>query len=166
MLAIYWKCLRPIKSRAKKENGFTLVDTIVALAIFTTAGLALTSGLVTATSTASLHRDRVTGEILARGEMEYVMKQPYSSNPWSCNVTASQRLSTQQPSWWDDSNPPLLAEEYTGYVVSTSEADFDADGDGVIEVPGDDSDIRRITVRVYRPETKLLVTLESNKANR
>jgi len=150
----------------KKETGFTLIETIIGLGIIATAGLAFVSGLATSMQAEDVHQGRVTGKIVATGEMEYVMRQPYSSSPWSYNVTSSQRFSNQQPSWWDISNPPLLPDDYTGYLVSVTAADFDADADGVLEVPGDDSDIRRITVRVYRPETKLLITLENNKANR
>ena len=150
----------------KKENGFALIETIVGVGIIAAAGLAFISGMLTSIKSEEVQRGKITGKILATGEMEYVMRQPYSISPWSYNVTSSQRFSNQQPSWWDIGNPPLLPNDYTGYLVSVTAIDFDADADGVLEVPGDDSDIRRITVKVYHPETKLIVTLENNKANR
>jgi type II secretory pathway pseudopilin PulG len=164
--AVLEKHMHLIKSRVKGESGFNLIETIVGIAIVATAVLAITGGLVTATKAGNIHSDEITGEILARGQMEYVVRKPYSTSPWSYNLTSSQRISDEQPSWWDTSNPPLLADNYTGYLVSVDAVDFDADEDGVLEVPGDDSDIHRITVKVYRPENKLLVSLESNKANR
>ena len=166
MSAVLGKHMHLINSCVKRESGFTLIEIIVGLAIIATAGLAFISGLATSTKAENVHRDNITGEILARGQMEYVVRQPYSISPWSYNVTSSQRFSDQQPSWWDISNPSLLPDDYTGYLVSVTAIDFDADTDGVLEVPGDDSGIRRITVRVYHPETKLIVTLENNKANR
>ena len=152
--------------KSKKENGFSLIEVIVGVAIIAIVGLLIMSGLTTTMKAQIIHRDEITGEILARNQMEYVMRQPYSSSPWSYSVTSSQRSSIQQPSWWESGNPPLLSDIYAGYLVSVNATDYDADRDGVLEVPGDDSDICNITVKVYHPDTKLLVTLESNKVNR
>jgi type II secretory pathway pseudopilin PulG len=152
--------------KLNRENGFSLIESIVGVAIVATAGLTLLAGLITATKAQIIHKDEVTSEILARGQMEYVVRQPYSTNPWSYNVTSLQCYSDQQPSWWDAENPPLLSDVYTGYQVSVTAINFDADEDGVLEVPGDDSDIYNVTIRVYRPDTKLLLTLENSKTNR
>ena len=157
---------RVIDSHLKREAGFTLIETVVGLAIIVSAGVALVSGLATSFNADNIHRNQVTGEILARSTMEYITTQPYSGAPWSYNVTSSERNSDQQPSWWDSSNPPLLSDNFTGYSVSVNSDDFDADADGLLEIPGDDSGLRKVTVRVFCPETKLLVTLDTYKANR
>jgi prepilin-type N-terminal cleavage/methylation domain-containing protein len=150
----------------KRENGFSLIEVIVGVAIVAIVGLVIMIGTTTTTKAQITHRDEITGEILARSQMEYVMRQPYSSSPWSYSVTSSQRSSGQQPLWWDSGNPPLLSDIYAGYLVSVNATDYDADRDGVLEIPGDDSDICNIVVKVYHPVTKLLVTVESYKVNR
>ena len=148
------------------EAGISLIETIVGLAIVATVGVALISGLATSISAAIIHREQATGEALARSQMEYIKEQPYSDNAWSYTVASSQRNSTQQPSWWDENDPPLLLSSYLGYSVSVTAEDFDADGDGTFEVPGDDDGIRKITLSVYHPDSDLVISLESNKVRR
>jgi len=155
-----------MNSRFKQQVGFTLLETVIGVAVISTAGVAFMSGLTTAIRAESIHRDEVTGQILARNQMEYLSDRPYSGNAWSYTVTSAQRSAEQSPSWWDDGNPPLLPEDCAGYVVSAAAADFDADGDGILELAGDDAGIRRVTVRVATPEGKLLVELATNRTDR
>jgi prepilin-type N-terminal cleavage/methylation domain-containing protein len=149
----------------KHEQGFTLVEVLVSVAlvgVIATAFLGAMSSNIKATSVAG---NRTTADTIARGHMESIMGQAYSTTAWSYEVTTSQRTATQAPSWWDASSPPLLDSTYEGYRVEARAEDFDADGDGTLEVPGDDEGIRRITVEVYSDGADPVLTLENYKVD-
>lgn len=145
-----------------REEGTNLIENIVGVAIFGLIGLAFIGGTITAVKATSIADERAISESLARSQMEYIKSQSFSSNAWDYTSTSAQRSATQPPSWWDAANPPLLASTYAGYSVSAIADDFDADGDGGIEVPGDDQGIRKITLHVYHPSSdpNPLITLQ------
>ncbi len=151
-----------------KERGVTLIETLVALAILGIVAVGFLGALATGAKAMFTADERTTAESLARGQMEYIKNQGYSDNPWAYTVTSSQRSSSQQPSWWDADNPPLLSSNYAGYSIEASAEDFDVDGDGTVEVPGDDEGIRRIMANIYHPDTDPdpVITLEAYKVNR
>ena len=158
-----------VAKRGGTEAGVTLIETLIALAILGIIAAAFLSGLATTSKAMLIADERATAESLARSQMEYIKNQAYSDNSWDYTVTTSQRSFAQSPSWWDDAdNPSLLPSSYAGYSVEASADDFDADGDGTMEVPGDDDAIRRITVNIYHPDTALdpVITLEDYKVNR
>ena len=64
--------------KLKSEKGFSLIETIVALALLATIGVSFFNGLAT-TSTARVSADeKVSSKILAEILMENVKKQSYS----------------------------------------------------------------------------------------
>jgi prepilin-type N-terminal cleavage/methylation domain-containing protein len=70
--------------KRSSEKGFSLIETIVALALLATIGMSFFNGLAT-TSTARVSADnRVSSKILAEILMESVRKQPFS---YSSNYT-------------------------------------------------------------------------------
>jgi prepilin-type N-terminal cleavage/methylation domain-containing protein len=150
----------------RQESGFSLIETIVALGILSIISMAFLSGLATNFTGKAVQRKAAFGEAIATSQIEYVKKQPFSTNEWSYNVSTTSRSSTQQPTWWDDDNPPLLHSDYTGYYVVISAEDFDADGDSTIEVPGDDDSVRNITADVYNNQDDFMFTLSAYKTNR
>ena len=134
------------------ERGAGLVETLVGLAIVATVAVALMSGLTTAKRGSITADEHSTAESIAKSHIEYIRTRVYSVDTWSYTVTSLDRTWSQKPSWWDTDNPSLLPGTYTSYSVSASATDFDVDGDGTTEVPGDDEGIRCITVAVYRAD--------------
>jgi prepilin-type N-terminal cleavage/methylation domain-containing protein len=128
----------------KSEKGFSLVETIIALALLGIVAVAFLGGLSTASKVIFTADERATAESLARTQMEYVRNQPYSSASWDYTVTSSPPPnSTDPPSWYDASkpNPPLLSSDYAGYTVIVN----------VVLLHSTDDGIQKVIVLVYHP---------------
>jgi len=150
----------------KQEEGISLIETIVGLAIVSIISVVFMTGLATNIKGKVVQDKGAFGEAIAVSQMEYVKQRPFSTNEWLYTVSTSSRSSNQQPSWWDDDNPPLLDGDYTNYYVVLTAKDFDADGDSFLEVPGDDDRVRKINVSVYNNQNESLINLTAYKANR
>lgn len=150
----------------KQEKGISLVETIVGLAIISIVSVAFMTGLATNFKGKTVQDKGAFGEAIAISQMEYVKTQPFSTNEWSYTVSTTNRSSTQQPSWWNDDNPPLLEGDYSRYYAVLIAEDFDADGDSLLEVPGDDDSVREITITVYNATDEVQFSLTSYKTDR
>lgn len=150
---------------ARSEVGATLIGALVALAIIGITVPAFLGALSTSSKTTLVARDQTNANTIAMAHVEFVLGQTYSAGAWDYTITSAQRTSTQQPSWWDASNPPLLDSTYANYRIEATAEDFDADGDSTLEVPGDDDGIRKITIKVYADDPDPLLTLEAHKAD-
>ncbi len=64
----------------KNEKGFSLIEVIIAVALLGIIGIALLSGLATASRALFIADERATAESLARSQMEYVKNQPYAAS--------------------------------------------------------------------------------------
>ena len=142
----------------RDEKGFSLIETVVALGIMAAIAVGFLSALATSSKAAIVTNEMVAAESLAKTHMECIKGNSYSTGHWDYTVTTSLRSSTQQPSWWDGDNPPLLPSQYVGYSVEAVTAD----------TPDADEDIRLITITVSRPAIDpdpILIT-ESYKVDR
>ena len=137
----------------KSEKGFSLIEVMIAIALLGIIGTVFLGALATASKAMFVSDERATAESLARSQMEYVKSQEYDAD-WNYTVSTSSRSSSDQPSWWDASNPPLLSSDYTGYSAEVS-ADEDDDNPG----------IQKITVTVKHDGTTI-ITLEGYKVDR
>lgn len=155
-----------MREKIGNERGISLIETIVGLAIVSIISVAFLSGLGTSFKSQAVQGKGAVGEAIATSQMEYVKTQPYSDNEYVYSVSSSNRTSPQQPSWWDENNPPLLNTDYEGYYAVVSAQDFDVDGDTTIEVPGDDDSIRKIIIDVYNNQNELQLSLLAYKADK
>jgi prepilin-type N-terminal cleavage/methylation domain-containing protein len=84
-----------------KSRGFTLIEVLIALALFAIIGIVFAGGLATASRAVLIADVRTNAESLARTEMEYVKTQEYSAGNWSYVVTHLESICTPDcPSWW------------------------------------------------------------------
>ena len=134
----------------KKEQGFSLVEVLVAVLLLGVIAAAFLMGLTTASKALLVTDERATAKNLAESEMEYIGNCDYDllTSPWSYE------LPTQKPLWDPDHD---LSEVYEGYTVKVNGNSFDIDGDG-----SNDEDIQRITITV-RHGTKKVLTLTDYK---
>ena len=116
------------------QRGVTLVESLVASAIVALVLLSLVEALSMGSIGMHTASERVTAEILARSQLEYVKQQSYVSAPTSYDTV---ELPTG------------------GYSIAAEAA----------SVPGADSNIQKITVRIYHHEEEILVR-EGYKVNR
>ena len=92
--------------RVKHNNGFSLIEVLIALALMGTIGVAFLSGMGTVSGVTLTTDKRETAKNLAENQMEYIKNQAYAATYTSAPI---------QP-------------EYTGYNV-TIDAEYLQDSD-------------------------------------
>jgi type II secretion system protein I len=64
----------------KSENGFSLIEVLIAMAIIGIVAVGLLSALTTSSRAAIQTDEMDTARVLAQSQMEYVKKQPFLSS--------------------------------------------------------------------------------------
>jgi prepilin-type N-terminal cleavage/methylation domain-containing protein len=148
-----------LNSRANKawqgpSRGFTLIEVLIALALFAIIAIVFAGGLSTASRTVLTADVRTNAESLARTEMEYVKSQNYSEAPWAYVVTSSgSTCGDSAPDWCDALHS--LSAEHAGYIANVGAEPLDEDDNG----------IQKITVTVSHEDSEVM-TLEGYKVSR
>jgi len=139
------------------SRGVTLIEVLIALALFTIIAIVFISGLTVAARSVFIGDQRTTAESLARAQMEYVKSQAYSDAPWDYMLTHDVHSgeSGYLPDWWDPEKniPPKLDSMYHSYAVKV-EAEVIDNENGEDPDPG----LQQITVTV-RHDDKVVFTL-------
>jgi prepilin-type N-terminal cleavage/methylation domain-containing protein len=144
------------KTLRGSSRGVTLIEVLVALALFAIIGIAFAGGLGTASRAVLTADIRTNAESLARTEIEYVKTQAYSAGNWSYVVTHLGSTCTLEecPSWYDSAHS--LSEEHALYTVEVEAVPLDDESEDPIQ---------KITVTVSH-EGRYVITLEGYKVNR
>jgi prepilin-type N-terminal cleavage/methylation domain-containing protein len=137
-----------LRKLIKKEQGFTLIEILVAVLLLGIIGVAFFGGLSTSSRVIILGDERATSESLARTEMEYVRNQDYYLAPWLYEIPPS-----TDPVPWDPTH--TLPTGYDGYNVTVSAEPINATDNG----------IQKVTIIVEHPD-KEVITLVSYKSAR
>jgi len=135
-----------IGCRFAREQGITLMETLVAIFILATVGMTITASMYTIVKNDEVARIHISAESLVRNELEYVKAIDYLKAPWEYQLPGN------PPSF--DLNHNSLPDGYDGYAVSVvAEA-----------IPGCDDDIQKITASVtYHGQQVLRIETYRNK---
>jgi prepilin-type N-terminal cleavage/methylation domain-containing protein len=90
------------------ERGFSLLENLVALAIFGIIAIGFLSGLTLGLKSNIINNEQTTAETLAKNQIEYIQQQPYS-----------------------DAIPPVysvISELPAGYTINTTATYLDPNG--------------------------------------
>jgi len=123
----------------KNQNGFTLVEVLIAAAVLLVASVAFVSGFGTSLKILSKTDVHDTARDLAQSQMEYIQDQTYDST----------------------NNPPvyqLLSDIPNSYTIATPLAERLDKGSGITT----DTGIQKITIAVSQ-NGSLIYTLEGYK---
>jgi Tfp pilus assembly protein PilV len=137
--AIANKVAGRFRSALSSSRGISLMETIIALAMFSTAGTAVLQGVGTAHMSSDRVNASAVAENLARNQMEYISSLPYVSAPGSYSSVA------------DD--PGLNITIPSGFAVSATAQPYRTDD-------GFSGSIQSVVVTVTRDGQSILV-LES-----
>jgi prepilin-type N-terminal cleavage/methylation domain-containing protein len=80
----------------KKQKAFTLIETLIALAIVSIVAVGFLSALTNSTRAAATTDHMDTGRAIAQGQMEYIKEQPFSAE---CTYSENADLISQYPGY-------------------------------------------------------------------
>jgi len=146
----------------RNEKGYTLIEVMIALALLGVIAVAFLGALATASNALIVTDKQTTAESLARTEMEYAKKQPYSVAPWSYELPLPGGWPEESlPEWWDHDNPHTLPSGYDGYTVSVNASRLDPENDGY----DSDDGLQKITIIVKHFDDNDVITMEVYKTS-
>jgi prepilin-type N-terminal cleavage/methylation domain-containing protein len=139
------------KALRARSGGFTLIEVLVALALFGIIAITFAGGLAAASHAVLIGDIRTNAESVARTEMEYAKSQGYSDAPWAYVVTSSESTCDgSSPTWCLSTHH--LSVEHAGYTAS-------------VQAEALDEGIQKVTVTVSH-EGKQVISLEGYIVNR
>lgn len=75
-----------VRAIAHDSSGAVLLESLVAVVIFSVIGTAVLSGLTTTYSSGDAIERQATAENIARNQIDYALSQPYQDPPFSCSL--------------------------------------------------------------------------------
>lgn len=149
----------------RKEKGFTLIEVLLAVALLGVIGLAIFSGLATASKVMFTADERATAESLARSQMEAVKELVYVPDNNSDGIATYENAKINVPSGY---------EIWSFIVVDGNDVEYHDTETDIVGVPwnsvsnqavDEDAGQQRIKLIVYHLD-KPLFTLEEYKVDR
>jgi prepilin-type N-terminal cleavage/methylation domain-containing protein len=61
------------------QQGMTLIEVLIAMGIIAAVALIYLSGMTTSSKAVMINQEQITGESLAKSQMEYIKRQPYDA---------------------------------------------------------------------------------------
>jgi prepilin-type N-terminal cleavage/methylation domain-containing protein len=142
------------KALRARSGGFTLIEVLVALALFGIIAITFAGGLAAASHAVLIGDIRTNAESVARTEMEYAKSQGYSDAPWAYVVTST-GTECDGTCPWEDLALHQLSVEHAGYTANVQAEPLDDPDDG----------IQKITVTVSH-EDRQVISLDGYIVNR
>ena len=97
-----------VRGVIKRNEGLTLIEVLIALAIFGFMGIVALSGLGTSLLANQVNREKITADYLAKSQLEYVKSQTYKSTGSysTTNGTSDYCIQTGIYDPWTGATPP------------------------------------------------------------
>ncbi len=136
----------------KGEEGFSLIEVMVAIVLLGVVSVSLLSAIGTASQAVFIADEQASAESLARAEMEYMKTCTYD--------------------YYESGAPPSYEKDevesptYAGYFISVDAIPIDPDTGEVLTNPSDDEGIQKVVVSVSHVGKPGVVTLEAYKVDR
>jgi prepilin-type N-terminal cleavage/methylation domain-containing protein len=141
------------KALRGSSKGLTLIEVLIALAIFSIIALAFFVGLATSYHGLIIADERTTAESLTRTELEYIKSTSYSNleGGFSYQLPGT-------PPWWDPDHS--LDGQYKDYSVNVTGVPIDPDTHEPLEPSTLDKGLQQITVKVSHGAKLVLTTVD------
>jgi len=145
------------KTLRGSSRGFTLIEVLVALALFGIIAIAFAGGLGTASRAVLIGDVRTNAESLARTQMESVKNQPYDPAPDGGGAIYPTITGIPKDyTIWSENRTPGQ------YVPSVLGIPWDSGNNTAVDI---DNGLQKITL-VVRHEGRDIITLEGYKVDR
>ena len=164
------KTVRPSREVRKpfqgSSNGFTLIEVLVALALFGIIAITFLGGLTTASRAVFTGDVRTTAESLARTQMEYVKSQPYDDQLVDGEASYVKIPSDDIPHGYT-----IWSENWNGTPVNDGPDDpiiavpWDTDTNEPVPIADGDTGLQRIKLIIMH-EGQRIFSLEGYKVDR
>jgi prepilin-type N-terminal cleavage/methylation domain-containing protein len=139
-------------NKMKREKGFTLLETVISLALLVVVAVAFMVGMTTASNTMVTADERATAESIARRQMEYVKEQPYVNSPSGKAYTITGTLEDGYTIKGVNRGGTEVAGEIYGVPWNS------ATGAAAVNVSGGaaDNGLQRVRIIIYHHNDKVL----------
>jgi prepilin-type N-terminal cleavage/methylation domain-containing protein len=152
---------KPWQALRGKSGGFTLIEVLIALALFAIIAIVFAGGLSTASRAVTIADVRTRAESLARTQMESVKEQEYVEAPDGgvCNYTKISDIPENYTIWSVNRDGDVVNDDDNDPVIG-----IPWDSENNIDAPEDDG-LQKITL-VIKHEGREIITLEGYKVYR
>lgn len=143
------------------SHGFTLIEVLIALALFAIIGIVFAGGLSTASRASTIADIRTRAESLARTQMESIKEQQYSRAPTGGvgNYTKIDAPADYLICSFSRTSPPSVNCEPSDLVLGVP---WDSESNNATD---NDNNLQKITL-VIKHEGREIITLEGYKVYR
>jgi len=144
--------------RLGNQKGLTLIEVIIALAVFAAIAVSVFVALIVSTRTTASVNENTTAESLTRATLEYIKSCCYYDEDCPDYDESVSPTQYYQGKVIGNISPP------PGYEIEVTAVPIDP-ATYLPLASGDDDGIQKVTVKVYH-DNELEVTTESYKVNR
>ncbi len=152
------------------SGGFTLIEVLVALALFGIIAITFLGGLTTASRAVFTGDVRTTAESLARTQMEYVKSQPYDDQLVDGEASYAKIDSEDIPHGYTicsvDRDGATVNCDHSQDIIAVP---WDSDNSVPLEPLGAENGLQRIKLVIKhedQPEDQIIFSLEGYKVDR
>ncbi len=158
------------RTLGRGSGGFTLIEVLIALALFGIIAITFLGGLTTASRAVLTGDVRTTAESLARTQMEYVKSQPYDYQLVDIDASYAKIDSEDIPHGYTicsvDRDGATVNCDHSQDIIAVP---WDTDTNEPVPIADGDTGLQRIKLIIKhedQPEDQIIFSLEGYKVDR